>query len=104
MANPGCVQERTSSLTATTDIFVMWKSDPYTSSDDGFNNWDKIVTLVVSNLEAHALDIGDLTDEDMADHDLPQQYESHPMEEDEQNYSSQVSLASDDEFMEETDG
>jgi hypothetical protein len=51
-------------LLTTTDIFLVWRGPPYTEGcGDDFNNWDRVETLVGSNLEAHARQIGDVTDD-----------------------------------------
>jgi hypothetical protein len=53
-------------LLTTTDLFVVWRSPSDTEeSDNDFDNWDRLETLVGTNLEAHALRIGDLTDADI---------------------------------------
>jgi hypothetical protein len=53
-------------LLTTTDLFVVWRSSPDSEgSDTDFDSWDRLETLVGTNLEAHARRIGDLTDADI---------------------------------------
>ncbi|KAI8937056.1 hypothetical protein NX059_006275 [Plenodomus lindquistii] len=52
----------------TSDIFLAWESEePTEGSEEGYTSWDKIEGLVGSDLEAHALAIGEIDEEDFKD-------------------------------------
>jgi hypothetical protein len=83
-------------LLTTTDIFVVWRDPPSLNGCDDldFNNWDRIETLVGTNLEAHARQIGDVTDD--ADTELS-------VGEVTEDFFDQDSLATDSDMDEEDD-
>lgn len=104
MTDPEWVQSWSSILAATTDIFVAWKSDNFVGEEDGFNNWDKIESLAGSNLEAYALQIGDIDEEDLIAHRGFQPQEEPPTEDEDEDedFFDQSSLASDQGSADET--
>ncbi|KAF2852409.1 hypothetical protein T440DRAFT_506787 [Plenodomus tracheiphilus IPT5] len=60
----------------TSDIFLAWKGDGDGENEDengGFSCWDKVETLVGTNLEAHALEIGDIDHEDFVEYERAQE-------------------------------
>lgn len=82
-------------LLTTTEMFLVWQ-DPCDEDgrDTDFNNWDRTETLVGTNLEAYARQIGDLNEEDDAD-----AVEGETAE----NFFDQDSVASDSDSDEEDD-
>ncbi|KAI4634836.1 hypothetical protein J4E83_002158 [Alternaria metachromatica] len=52
-------------LLATTEMFLVWQDPRHDDdADTDFNNWDRTETLVGTNLEAYARQIGDIDEED----------------------------------------
>ncbi|KAH9877390.1 hypothetical protein IAQ61_002756 [Plenodomus lingam] len=87
-------------LKDTSDIFIAWECDEDDDKEEvGFRNWQKIVTLVDTNLEAFARAVGDIDDEDIAEHQLNLEEEAEREDESSNSLdetSTQISSDSED--------
>lgn len=70
---PSWIHEWMEVLTTTTDMFLVWKGDESGKAEDGFDSWEKVDTLVGTNLEEHAFALGDIDEEDRVEHGAAEQ-------------------------------
>jgi hypothetical protein len=83
-------------MLATTDFFLVWRDEKCPDGDDDrFNNWQKVETLVGTNLEAYARRIGDTDEEESAQQQIPPDIGLQSMQREDEDFFNQESLASD---------
>jgi hypothetical protein len=83
-------------MLATTEIFLVWRDEKCPNGDDDrFNNWEKVETLVGTNLEAYARRIGDTDEEESAQQQVPPEIGLQSMQREDEDFFNQESLASD---------